>query len=385
MASFSPISRHSMGRTFLASASLLAVMGVGLFSAAGVAFFRATYGENGERKVPQHIDVSRLIAESPPPPTEELSTVNPLDETPADEPAAETEPAEAPAPPPPQPVPAVEPPRKEGTPVGAPPRPTPVPLSAFTPKVDPRVTELVEQAKLLRNKGDTAGALVKLREAAGIEAGNPLPIAETAYTYEKMSLPDKAAVEWKRILQMGEKAGLYYSAAKSKLDIAMGAARAVAAGTSSVPVANDLGGGVVFPEGRFMALGGVRLTDSAAAGAGKRFTLTIPIYAKDGAVTNPRKDVVTHVRFYDMIHNKEIVPTTANVSYRFSSPPADWSEGGLENLEVDYELSQTGRDDPAGENRRYHGYIVRVFYKGTLQASFAEPANLAQKFPVNEK
>jgi hypothetical protein len=58
---------------------------------------------------------------------------------------------------------------------------------------------------------------------------------------------------------------------------------------------------------------------------------------------------------------------------------ADW------NLEVDYELSQTGRDDPAGENRRYHGYIVRVFYKGTLQASFAEPANLAQKFPPDEK
>ena len=383
MASVSPISRQSMGRTFLVSASLLAVTGVGLFSGAGVAFFRATYGENGERKVPQHIDVGRLIAESPPPPTEELSTVNPLDDAPAEEPPTETAPAEVP--PQPQPAPALEPPKKEATPPAAPPRPTPVPLSAFTPKVDPQVTELVEQAKLLRNKGDTAGALVKLREAAGIEPGNPLPIAETAYTYEKMSLPDKAAVEWKRILQMGEKAGLYYSAAKSKLDIAMGAARAVASGTSGVPVANDLGAGAVFPEGRFMALGGVRLTDSAAAGPGKRFTLTIPIYAKDGAVSNPRKDVVTHVRFYDMIHNKEIVPTTANVSYRFASPPADWSEGGLENLEVDYELAQTGRDDPAGENRRYYGYIVRVFYKGALQASFAEPANLAQKFPANEK
>jgi hypothetical protein len=165
----------------------------------------------------------------------------------------------------------------------------------------------------------------------------------------------------------------------------MGAARAVAAGTPGAPVAPDTGGGVVFPEGRVMALGGVRMADGAGGGAGKRFTLTIPIYAKDGAVTNPRKDVTTHVRFYDMIHNKEIVPTTANVSYRFASPPADWSESGLENLEVDYELTQIGRDDPAGENRRYYGYIVRVFYKGALQASFAEPANLAQKFPPNEK
>ncbi len=377
MPSTSPFTRQSMGRTFLVSAGVLAVVGVVQFSAVGVAFFRSIKGESGERHVPQHIDVSRLIAESPPPPTEELSTINPLDDLPADEPAIATPPVE---PTPPQPD--AQPGKKEPVIAAAPPRPTPVPLSAFTPKLNPQLTELVEQAKLLRNKGDTAGALVKLREAAGMEPGNPLPIAETAYTYEKMSLPDKAAVEWKRILQMGERAGLYYSAAKSKLDIAMGAARSVATVGSGAP---EAGGTAVFAEGRVMALGGVRMLESASSGSGRRFSLAIPIYAKEGAIVNPRKEVVTHVRFYDLINSKEIVPTTANVAYRFASPPADWTEAGLETLEVDYELAQTGRDDPAGEGRRYYGYIVRVFHKGTLQASFSEPATLAQKFPATEK
>lgn len=385
MPSSTPITQQSMGRTFLVSASLLAAIGVFQLSAVGVAFFRSMYGENGERNVPQHIDVSRLIAESPPPPTEQLSTLNPLDDLPADEPASTTPPAE-PATPEPAPPPAeVQPEKKDPVIAAAPPRPTPVPLSAFTPKLNPQLTELVEQAKLLRGKGDTAGALVKLREAAGMEPGNPLPIAETAYTYEKMSLPDKAAVEWKRVLQMGEKAGLYYSAAKSKLDVAMGAARAVATVGGTTATSPEAAGTAVFPEGRFMALGGVRMLNSESGGSGRRFTLAIPIYAKEGAIVNPRKEVVTHVRFYDLINNKEIVPTTANVAYRFASPPADWTEAGLETLEVDYDLAQTGRDDPAGENRRYYGYIVRVFYKGVLQASFAEPANLAQKFPANEK
>lgn len=348
-----------MGRTFLVAAWSLGVLGAVQFSAVGVAFFRSV---GDERVVPQRIDIEKLMAENPPP-EEGLSTENPLDEG-----------AEFPVRPSPlvavEPAPAAVP--------GAPPRPTPVPLSALTPKVDPRVAELVEQGKLLRTNGDTAGALVKLREAAGLAPENPLPIAETAYTYEKMTLPDKAATEWRKILHMGEKAGFYYSAAKSKLDIAVTTARAVASGGAAPAESAD------FSNGKALTLGRISTAEERGA-TGKHFTLSIPIHAKDGAVANPRQDVVTHVRFYDQVHGKELVTTTANVSYRFAEPPADWRDGGTETLEVDYDLEQVGKDDPSGENRKFHGYIVRVYLKGTLQASFAEPASLAQKFPASEK
>ena len=369
-----------MGKTFLGAALSLGIVGVAQFSAVGVSFYRSMQAANGGRSVPERIDIKLLVAENPPPRDEELSVQNPLDEPAPPEspgkpptvpvsgsqsgvPASNDPPPAEPAPPPPQ----------------APPRPTPVPLTAFTPKVDPRMTELVEQGKLLRNTGDTAGALVKLREAGALAPDNPLPIAETAYTYEKMSLPDKAAVEWRRILQMGEKAGFYYSAAKSKLDIAVSAARASSGGPA---VATTNGGD--FQNGKSMTLGRVTIADDTG-GPGKRFTLAIPILAREGAVTNPRQEVVTQVRFYDQINGKEIVPTNANVAYRFASPPADWTEGGTETLEVDYNQSLVGRDDPSGENRRYYGYAVRIYFKGQLQSVTAEPMSLIQKFPEPEK
>lgn len=369
-----------MGKTFLGAALALGIVGVAQFSAVGVSFYRSMQAANGGRVVPDRINIEQLIAESPPPRDEELSIQNPLDEPSGPE-----------TPPKPQPVPASgsqsgtpapnDPPPAEPapTPPQAPPRPTPVPLTAFTPKVDPRMTELVEQGKLLRNSGDTAGALVKLREAGAMAPDNPLPIAEMAYTYEKMSLPDKAAVEWRRILQMGEKAGFYYSAAKSKLDIAVSAARASSGGTGVVGT-----GGGDFQNGKSMMLGRITVADETGA-PGKRFTLSIPILARAGAVTNPRQEVVTQVRFYDQINGKEVVPTNANVAYRFASPPADWADGGTETLEVDYNQPLVGKDDPSGENRRYYGYAVRIYFKGQLQSSIAEPMALIQKFPEPEK
>ena len=372
-----------MGRTFSVAAWTLGVFGALQFSAVGVAFIKSMTDSNGYRTAPATIDIERLLAESPPPQEEELSVQNPLDEQPENEfparprpllagPAVQApglEPTEAPP----------EPPKSD-----TPPRPTPVPLSAFTQKIDPRMNEMVEQGKLLRNTGDTAGALGKFREAVAIAPQNPMPIAEMAYTYEKMTLTDKASAEWRKILQMGEKAGAYYSAAKSKLDVAMSAAK-----IANVPpgeVAHEVGStsDVVFPNGKSLVLGRLTSADDRDT-TGKRFTLSIPIYAKDGAVKNPRQEVVTHVRFYDQLRNKEIVPTTADVAYRFAAPPADWEEGGLETLDVEYELAQIGKADPLGEGRNYFGYVVRVYYKGVLQASAAEPASLAQKFPVSEK
>ena len=56
-----------------------------------------------------------------------------------------------------------------------------------------------------------------------------------------------------------------------------------------------------------------------------------------------------------------------------------------ETLEVDYNQPLVGKDDPSGENRRYYGYAVRIYFKGQLQSSIAEPMALIQKFPEPEK
>jgi hypothetical protein len=336
---------------------------VALFQLGGVtvAFFKNMRGgvaasvDDGTGNPPMKIDVSKLVAESPPPETPAGLGVDPLSTTPDD------------AGPGPGPRPAetnVNPPAI----ATAMPRPTPVPLSAFTPKMNPRFNELVEQGKLLRSSGDTAGALVMFREAAGIEPGNALAIAEQAFTFEKMSLPEKAAEQWRRIIAMGDRAGVYYSAAKSKLETAVQSTMRETSGT---------GTGAEIPQGKLMAISPTAISEEQDPDAAKKFTLAVPIRARRTEPVSVR-DLKVFVLFYERVNGKDITRTVANVSNRWTTPPADWLKGDTETLEVSYDL-------PAalarGEHREYYGYIVRLYYRGELQDTKAEPASLNQKFP----
>ncbi len=363
----SPIQSPRFGRTAAIAAAILATVAVLQLGAVTVAFFKKSgsgASENDDDNgggPPMKIDISKLVLDTPPPEAPLPLGVDPLASANDDRPPG------------PQPIlpraePLVPPHDPAASQAGnlAPPRPTPVPLSAFTPKADPRFSELVEQGRLLRSSGDTAGALVKFREAAVIEPGNPLAIAEQAYTFEKMSLPDKAAEQWKRLVSMGDRAGLYHSVAMSKMNTAVqGTMRTTA------------GGGPPIPQGKVMAIGSTVAREEPDPEAAKKFTLSVPIRA-GAAETIAVRDMKVFVLFYERVSGKDIARTIANVSNRWSSSPVDWKEGDTETLEVSYDLpAQQAR----AEHREYYGYIVRLYYRGELQDTKAEPANLNQKFP----
>ena len=87
----------------------------------------------------------------------------------------------------------------------------------------------------------------------------------------------------------------------------------------------------------------------------------------------PRVNV--QVYFYDEDEGK-IVHSTAQVTYRWISPPVDWSGGEPELVEVSY-LS-----DSVDPSVRFAGYVVAVYYKGDLQDYRAEPVRLTKLFPL---
>ncbi len=365
MPSLSPITTSSsLGRTFIVAAGLLGFGALALVGGVAASHLKkkttaaVTVIVEPERRPPERIDVRKLIADSPPPvdtlPTQSTRAfpVNPAPLPPVAVPENPASPAPIASLPPSQPA-----------------RPTPVPLSAFTPKTDPRVPELVEQGKLLRGNGDTAGALAKLREAMVLDPANPLPIAESAYTYEKMGLNDRAAEQWRRVLALGEGGGVYFSAAKSKLDAAVMATTKEVGGTpSSTQIA----------EGKSLAIGSPTIQDDADPGSAKRFLLRVPVRARAGEKIIAR-EMKVFVLFYDKVGSKEIGRTLANVNNRWATPPTDWADGESETLEVTYDLPMSAvRSEP----REYYGYIVRVYYKGELQDTQAEPAALNQKFPA---
>lgn len=114
-------------------------------------------------------------------------------------------------------------------------KPKPMPTQRPEPVPDTRYGELVMQAKQLRERGDLVSALTRLREAAAIDPKNPEATAEVAITYEKMQLPDKAAEQWKRIYDMGDSAGVYYTLAKARAENAPVVVQAAARAPSSPP------------------------------------------------------------------------------------------------------------------------------------------------------
>lgn len=381
MSAHSPTVRHSLGRTFTVAAGLLGMIGALQVGAVGWKVFQtppaasSSSADDGSRQPPDRIDIQKLMSEMPPP--DDPGETGPLtvQEDPLQgDPVAvgptglRPVPLATPLDPRPSAIPELRPDPAMARPLIQP-RPTPVPLVALTPKVSPQFTELIEQGKLLRNSGDTAGALVKFREASALEPMNAQAIAEQAYTFEKMSLYDKAAEQWKRVLSLGESGGVLYSAAKSKLDMAM---------AETMRVVSPQTGSRSLGEGKIVGLGTPAVQEDPDPASAKRFVLRVPIIARAGQKFSV-KDMKVFVLFYDRLNGRDLASTAANVSNRWADPPADWASGDGETLEVTYDLPP---NEGRGERREFYGYIARLYYENQLQDSYAEPAALNQRFPA---
>ena len=112
------------------------------------------------------------------------------------------------------------------------------------------------------------------------------------------------------------------------------------------------------------------------ANSAKRFILHIPIKARPKARVDV-KDLIIHVLFYDIVDGQNVVQTSASVNSKWITQPPDWVNSDTEELAVEYNLPKPSRR----ENRNYFGYIVRIYYKGQLQAAAADPDRLAQQYP----
>jgi tetratricopeptide (TPR) repeat protein len=256
------------------------------------------------------------------------------------------------------------------------PKPTPVPQG--TPIAEPinRFEEAMLQGRTLRDRGDLGSAITKFREAAAMEPKNPAVYAELAGTYEKMNSMDKAAENWRKIYDMGPSAGIYYNLAETKLKVQQALET-----TKVMPTGPDLSQPLEgFAVGATLGLGDVRIEDQHDDGSAKRFVLHIPIKARPQTKMEVR-DLVIHVLFYDIVDGQNVVQTSADVRSNWVSAPADWTEGDTEELAVEYKLPKPEAKAAKKENRKYFGYLVRIYYKQQLQAAAAEPERLGQQYP----
>ena len=250
-----------------------------------------------------------------------------------------------------------------------------------------RVDQLVAQARSLRERGDITTALIRLREALAISPENPLIISEMALAYEAMGLPAKAGEQWRRIYRVGEAAGDYFTLAQQRLRLLDQERMAkLDEAAEAAFSANLLGASLAPPT---LLLGQVEITDDTGNTQPLRaLKLRVPIHAVPEARVDVG-EVVIQVLFYDAYRDGTVVQTNAIVNSAWVSKldangnerDIDWSTPEAEVLEVTYQQAPPEYRERKQTHRNYFGYVVRVYYKGVLNATAADPPQLLKMFP----
>ena len=277
---------------------------------------------------------------------------------------------------------------------------------------------LLKEATALRERGDTANALARLQEAAQKDAKNVNVLAEMAAIYESIQLFDRSNETWRKIKDIGPSAGAVYELAEAKLRMgaAVGAppaATPVPAAPAPAPAAETAvarTGVDGIPEGSTFGITEVSATESPDSDAETNLQMRIAIKARPNTVIDHTK-VTIRVYFYDTVGtNPQPVLTDAQTSHEWLTPNHDWTNTNPEILAVTYfrpknqavssetalsaaaaavnpgkkarptKSDATTIGGPSGD-RRYLGYIVRIYYNDKLQAQRANPTRLLTLFP----
>jgi hypothetical protein len=269
---------------------------------------------------------------------------------------------------------------------------------------------LLKEANVLRERGDTANALARLQDASQRDPKNPQVLAEMAAVYESIQLYDRSNETWKKIQDLGPSAGPLYELADMKL-------RVGAAATPSPGLPMDTAGKPLdaegLPEGSVFGVTNIETEQILDPDVETNFRLKIGIKKRDG-VTIDHSKLRIMVLFYDTLDSDKVVATDADVNYEWMSPKHDWVESNPETLIVTYLRSKThaitseaalsaaaaavtpgknssrskkraesaaNTESPDSGRRQYLGYVIRILYDDKLQTVRADPPRLINDAP----
>jgi hypothetical protein len=259
---------------------------------------------------------------------------------------------------------------------------TPAPAAAAAnPDRENRLRDLLSKGRQLRESGDSTAALAQFQEAAALDDKNPVCFVEMAVTEEAMGLTQDSLNHWRKVHELGTSAGLYFSLAEAKLR----AANALPT-PGEAPLTAEESPDLTAPvegiaSGSLLGLLPITREDQLDGKSAARFVLHIPVKVRPKTHIDVH-ELIIHVLFYELVDGKRVEETAANVKSHWLNPPADWAGTDTEQLEVEYQLPKPPTAADVIVDRKYYGYIIRVYYKELLQAAAAEPASLAKLHPA---
>src|SRR5438876_1187545 len=129
-----------------------------------------------------------------------------------------------------------------------------------------------------------------------------------------------------------------------------------------------------------LAITETTLTGTADPNAQNHFTLKVGVKPRPG--TQNGHTVRISVSFYDLTKDNRMKPTNAQVGYNWLTSARDWTDATPKFLAATYVRPKS--KPASSDERRYGGFIVRVYFDGQLQDSRASPPDLLPLFPETQ-
>ncbi|HEX4638898.1 MAG TPA: tetratricopeptide repeat protein [Chthoniobacterales bacterium] len=299
--------------------------------------------------------------------------------------------------------------------------PVALPIASPNTALTPPTSVASESDRLLKqaqSEKDTGSALARLQAASERDPKNAELLAEIASIYELTQNFDRSSETWRRVLAIGPSAGALYDLADMKLKTGVptstsatppitGSALDAGKPTTLAEATGVRSNAEGIPTGSMLGISEVTASETPDADSETNLMLRIAVKKRPGAVLDHTK-VKIQVYFYDTVGDNDIKLTDADVSYEWLTPNHDWVDSSSETLAVTYirpkSKAKSAESDLAAaaaainpakkgklvkasapsdsSNRKYLGYIVRVYYNDQLQDKRAEPTKLLTLFPA---
>ena len=133
--------------------------------------------------------------------------------------------------------------------------------------------------------------------------------------------------------------------------------------------------------GAILAITEATVSQTPDSNAQNHFTLKVGVKPRPG--TQNGHIVRISVSFYDLARDNKIKPTDAQVGYTWLTPVRDWTDARPKFLAATYVRPKN--QTPSSDGRRYGGYIIGAYFDGQLQDSRADPPELLNRFPLQER
>jgi serine/threonine-protein kinase len=130
-----------------------------------------------------------------------------------------------------------------------------------------------------------------------------------------------------------------------------------------------------------LAITETSLTEITDPKAQDHFTLKVGVKPRPG--TQNGHIVRISVSFYDLTKDNKMRPTNAQVGYNWLTSGRDWTDATPKFLAATFVRPKSQLT--SSDQRRYGGFIVRVYFDGQLQDSRASPPDLLTLFPAEDQ